>query len=66
MQFAKFEERCPFELGDKIPDGDKMRTITDIVCLHYMKDQRVEFMYELDNSGKLVYIILGTQKGDEM
>ena len=65
MQFAKFEARCPFELGDKIPDGDKMRTITEIVCLHYVKKQCVEFMYELDNSGKLVYIIPGGRKGNE-
>ena len=65
MQLVEFNAQCPFELGDKIPDGDKMRTITDIVCLHYLKNPRVEFMYELDNSGKLVYIVLGTQRGNK-
>ena len=64
MRLVEFNARCPFELGDKIPDGEKMRTITDIVCLHYLKNQCVEFMYELDNSGKLVYIIPGTRKGE--
>lgn len=65
MQLVKFNARCPFELGDKIPDGDKVRIITDIVCLHYLRNKRVEFMYELDNSGKLVYIIPVKKGGDE-
>ncbi len=62
MQLVEFSARCPFELGDKIQDGGKVRTITDIVCLHYMKNRCVEFMYELDNSGKLVYIIPGKRR----
>jgi len=57
VKFAEVEVYCPFVLGDKISDGDIVRTITDIVCSRYLKNSRIEIMYELDNSGELVYII---------
>lgn len=51
MKFAAFNARCPFELGDKIRDeAGREHTITDIVALHSMKEMKVRFVYELDNS----------------
>ena len=35
---------------------EEAHTITDIVCVHSVKNGTVTFMYELDNSGKLVHI----------
>lgn len=59
MKFAAFNARCPFELGDKIRDeAGREHTITDIVALHSMKEMQVRFVYELDNSGKLVNLKL--------
>lgn len=76
MQFARFNARCPFEIGDKIKSRrrvspeeaanfnlsaaavvEEVHTITDIVCEHSVKHGTVVFLYELDNSGKLVHII---------
>ena len=72
MKLAAFNATCPFEIGDKIterreihPTGlafngpvftEVTRTITDIVCVHSVKNGTVTFLYELDNSGKLVHI----------
>jgi hypothetical protein len=72
MQIAAFNAHCPFEIGDRViavetATGEeqgkgivfrrgKERTITDIVCIHYLKAGRVEFRYELDNSGQYVEI----------
>ena len=33
---------------------EEVHTITDIVCVHSVKNGTVTFLYELDNSGKLV------------
>lgn len=63
MKFAAFNARCPFELGDKIRDeAGREHTITDIVALHSMKTMTVRFVYELDNSGKLVNLVDGPQR----
>ena len=35
---------------------EEEHTITDIVCVHSVKNGTVTFLYELDNSGKLVHI----------
>lgn len=35
---------------------EEVHTITDIVCEHSVKHGTVTFLYELDNSGKLVHI----------
>ncbi|WP_289026635.1 hypothetical protein [uncultured Flavonifractor sp.] len=35
---------------------EEEHTITDIVCEHSVKHGTVTFLYELDNSGKLVHI----------
>lgn len=35
---------------------EEVHTITDIVCVHSVKNGTVTFLYELDNSGKLVHI----------
>lgn len=59
MKMAIFNARCPFEIGDKVIDGGtgRKRTITDIVCMHYVRSGRVEFLFELDHSGNLVKIL---------
>lgn len=63
MKFAAFNASCPYELGDKIRDTEgKEHTITDIVALHSVKEMKVRFVYELDNSGKLVNLVDGTQQ----
>ena len=72
MKLAAFNATCPFEIGDKIterreihPTGlafngpvftEVTHTITDIVCQHSVKTGEILFLYELDNSGKLVVI----------
>lgn len=58
MQYAAFSARCPFEIGDKVQDGrtGAVHTITDIACIHYLKAGRVEFRYELNNSGQYIEI----------
>ncbi len=64
MKFAAFNARCPYELGDKIRDTEgKEHTITDIVALHSIKEMKVRFVYELDNSGKLVALMPQPQEG---
>ena len=63
VKFAAFNARCPYELGDKIRDTEgKEHTITDIVALHSIKEMKVRFVYELDNSGKLVNLMAGPQR----
>lgn len=39
MKMRAFNATCPFEIGDKIRDvaTGAQRTITDIVCVHYIK-----------------------------
>lgn len=44
---------------------EEVHTITDIVCVHSVKNGTVTFLYELDNSGKLVHIA-ATQSGGVM
>lgn len=64
MKFAAFNARCPFEMGDKFRDKDgKEHTITDIVAMHSMKTMTVNFVYELDNNGKLVGLVAEPQEG---
>ena len=51
------------EMVDKIRDeAGREHTITDIVALHSMKEMQVRFVYELDNSGKLVNLMAGPQR----
>lgn len=56
MKMTAFSATCPFEIGDKIRDAatGAQRTITDIVCVHYLKSGRIDFLFELDNSGNFV------------
>lgn len=62
MQLAAFNATCPFEIGDmvcvcgqsmgKTEDfANNIKTITDIACVHYLKNGVVEFRYEFDGSG---------------
>jgi len=58
VKFAAFNVRCPYEVGDKIQDEKgKEYTITDIMTIHSVKQMRVKFVYELDNSGKLINLV---------
>ena len=64
MKFAEFNAWCPYELGDKFRDKDgKEHAITDIVVMHSVKTMTVNFVYELDNSGKLVGLVKEPQEG---
>lgn len=36
---------------------EEEHTITDIVCMNYVRSGKTEFLYELDDSGKLVHIV---------
>jgi hypothetical protein len=56
MQISAFNAKSPFEIGDRIQlarDGS-IKTITDIAVTHFVKSGRIEFGYELDNSGEYV------------
>lgn len=41
---------------------EEVHTITDIVCQHSVKTGKVIFLYELDNSGKLVAIAAAEER----
>lgn len=57
MQIAAFRACCPFEIGDTVKDRTgQHKTITDIIVIHRVKTGSTEFVFELDNSGKLVKI----------
>ena len=69
MTTIKINASCPYEIGEEITINRKIfppelafrfpaepHTITDIVCEHSVKHGTVTFLYELDNSGKLVHI----------
>ncbi|MCB8818672.1 hypothetical protein [Desulfosporosinus shakirovi] len=48
MQFATFNAVCDVELGDKVKTIlNTITEITDIRTVHYLKDSRVEFEFEL-------------------
>lgn len=65
MKTAQFNTYCPYEIGDKIKVlhveplnpvrafavHEEVHTITDIMCVHYLRGGNVEFRLELDNSG---------------
>ena len=66
MQFASFKARCPAQVGDRVvvrettPAGmsvTRERVVTDIAITHFVREGRIEFSYELDNSHK--YVRLG-------
>lgn len=59
MQHVYFTAACPYEVGDLVQNAKTgaMHFITDIACIHYMclsRPNKVEFRYELDNSGQYV------------
>lgn len=78
MKLAIFNATCPFEIGDKIterreihPTGfafdglvftEVTHTITDIVCQHSVKTGEILFLYELDDSGKLIVIAASEER----
>ncbi|MCI9234731.1 MAG: hypothetical protein HFG24_02000 [Anaerotruncus sp.] len=55
MKTVYFNAVCPFEIGDYIRDmGGRIHKITDIACVHRVRTGKVEFRFELDNSGRLI------------
>lgn len=75
MTTIKISACCPYEIGDKIVTEREIhppelafkfpaavRTITDIVCQHSVKTGEILFLYELDNSGKLVVIAAAEER----
>lgn len=69
MKIAAFRAMCPYEIGDKIrtrQNGrEEVHTITDIICTHYLKSNIVEFLFELDGSGKIVHFNLPPAFADQ-
>lgn len=70
MKMAAFNAVCPYEIGDKVKVLKQVQvtplakgyvieiaTITDIACTHYIKAGKIEFKYELDNSGEYIPLI---------
>ena len=61
MQIRAFNATCPFMIGDRVnvvgssmvlqEDERATHTITDIACIHFLKDQTIAWAYEFDNSG---------------
>jgi hypothetical protein len=57
MRFLAFNAFCKFEVGDKVQDmAGSVMTITDIACINYVRDRKVEFRYEFDNNQKYALI----------
>jgi hypothetical protein len=57
MKFAAYQAFCKFEVGDRVQNTEgKVMLITDIACVQYLRDNRVEFRFEFDNNGKYVLI----------
>jgi hypothetical protein len=57
MKFASFNAFTKFEIGDKVQNTEgKVMIITDIACVQYLRDNRVEFRFEFDDNGKYVLI----------
>lgn len=44
--------RQPFEMGDKLFIQDKFCKVTDVVTIHYAKENKTDYRYELDNSNE--------------
>lgn len=70
MESKFFKAFCPFEIGDQIKTRhimvgknglmkgeEQLQTITDIACVHYLRNEKVAFFYELDGSGKFTELI---------
>lgn len=76
MQIAKFNAKCPHEIGDKIQVIEtagknqngvlymtRLATITDIACTHYLREGKVLFTYELDGSEEYIPLITAKEAG---
>ena len=55
-----FNARCPFEIGDKVVVDKAIGyvTITDIICIHFLKSGKIEFRYEFNESGNYVLLAI--------
>lgn len=81
MQYLKFNNYCPFKIGEKVIVGgmelvkgtelkvemEKARTatVTDVICIHSAKTGMRDFLLELDNSGKFVKPVSDTDLTEE-
>jgi len=53
MKIMGFSACCPYEVGDTIIDEKNVRhIITEILCISFAKSKKIEFQFEIDNSGK--------------
>lgn len=79
MKMAAFNAVCPYEIGDKVKVLKQVQvtpfaksymvdtaTITDIACTHYIKAGKIEFSYELDNSGEYIPLITAKEAGYQL
>ena len=55
MQEARFVAISPFEIGDKINVDGVVKTITDIACVHFVKDGVVNWYYQLNDEQEYLY-----------
>jgi hypothetical protein len=57
MQFSAFNAFCKFEVGDRVKDAEgNVMVITDIACVHYIKNRKIEFRFEFDKSQQYILI----------
>lgn len=57
MKSVFFNAVCPFEIGDCVRDmGGCIHKITDSACARRVRTGKVEFRFELDNSGRLIML----------
>lgn len=52
---AKFVAISPFEIGDRIGVDGAVKVITDIACVHFVKDGAVTFYYQLDDESEYLH-----------
>ena len=76
MKAVAFSAKCPYEIGDRVnvvqaagenENGQMfsagVATITDIACIHYLKNGKVTFKYELNGSGKYAALVSPQEAG---
>jgi hypothetical protein len=60
-----FAKNARSYLDDVKDISGKILTITDIASVHYLKKQKVEFMYEFNNSGEYRRIMMSGKQGGQ-
>jgi len=62
MEYLTFAATCPFKLGDKVKYEGKIKTITDICCMNYERNNETVFTYALDNSQHYTQLAIISQE----